>query len=149
MIQKKRVCFRKNDEAVLDLPLRLTVSIVIGMIALVAILSYICNPCLVPQKMVVAVTPHIVHLSGNDPENISVSISVNDTNHHPISGAAVILKGLGGASSGYTDENGGVILIIQVHLESGLSEGYLDVVIQVVCHDSFDQKDMIKVVKTR
>jgi hypothetical protein len=128
--------------------MRLTVSLVIGTVALIAILSYITNPCLFPERMIVSLTPIITTLPGSEPENVTFTVYVNETDGHPLSGASVIIKGLGGAGSGFSDHNGKVLIQIQVQLESGVYEGYLDISVKAACHEPFEQQDMIKVVKT-
>jgi hypothetical protein len=148
MIRKKRVYLVDNDHAVLGLPMRLTTSLVIGTIALIAIISYIMNPCLFPERLIVSVTPIVTTLPGNEPENVTFAVYVNETNGHPLSGASVIIKGLGGASSGFSDDNGKVLIQIQVQLESGVYEGYLDISVKATCHEPFEHQDMIKIVKT-
>jgi hypothetical protein len=147
-IRIKRVCFIVNEHAVLGLPMRLTVSLVIGTLALFAILSYILNPCLIPERMIVSVTPMVTTVSGAEPENVTLTVYVNETNSHPLGGASVIIKGLGGAGSGFSDNTGKVSIQLQVQLESGVYEGYLGIVVKAACHRSFEHQDMIKVVKT-
>jgi len=145
---KKRVYFIVNEHAVLGLPMRLTVSLVIGTVALIAILSYIMNPCLFPERMIVSLTPIVTMLPGSEPENVTFTVYVNETDGHPLSGASVIIKGLGGAGSGFSDDAGKVRIQIQVQLESGVYEGYLDISVKAACHESFEHQDMIKIVKT-
>jgi hypothetical protein len=147
-IRRKRLYFIVDEHAVLGLPMRLTVSLVIGTIALITILSFILNPCLFPERMLVSVTPYVTVLPGSEPENVSFTIYVNETDGHPLSGASVIIKGLGGAGSGFSDETGKTIIEIQVQLKDGIHEGYLDVLVNAACHESFEQQDMIKVVKS-
>lgn len=131
----------------LGLPMRLTVSLVIGTIVLVSILSVLLNPCFFPQPMVVTVTPMITVLSGDDLENISFIVFVNDTKAHPLMGASVIIKGLGGAGSGFSNKDGKAVIQLQVSLEQGLYEGYLDISVKATCHNPYEQQGIVKVVK--
>jgi hypothetical protein len=140
-------CFVRNNHAVLGLPMQLTVSLIIGTIALIAIVSFILNPCLFPQKMTVSATPMVLTIPGNEPVNVSCNVSVQETNGHALSGAIVIVKGLGGAGSGITNTTGITTITLQVRLEPGVYEGYLDVCVSNPCHERFEQLDMIKVVK--
>jgi hypothetical protein len=144
---KKRAYFIVNEHAVLGLPMRLTVSLVIGTVALIAILSYIMNPCLFPERLIVSVTPIVTTLPGSDPENVTFSVYVNETDGHPLSGASVIIKGLGGAGSGFSNDNGKVQIQLQVQLESGVYEGYLDISVKAAYHELFEHQDIIKLVK--
>jgi len=139
--------FIKNEKAVLGLPMRLTVSLIIGTVALVAILSYVMNPCLFPDRMIVSVNPMANIVSGNNSTDINITIYVNETNGYPIKNANVIIKGLTGIGANHTDENGKTIIRITVKLESGVNEGYLDVSVKAACHETFSQQDMIKILR--
>ncbi len=146
---KQLAAFIKNEKAVIDLPMRLTVSIIIGTVALVAILSFILNPCLFPSKMIISVDSIVNEIpSGNVSADFNLTISVSEADGRPIRNANVIIKGLGGIGSGSTDENGEITIQITVELEDGQYEGYLDVSIKAVCHETFSQNDMIKIVRT-
>jgi len=139
--------FIKNEKAVLGLPMRLTVSLIIGTVALVAILSYVMNPCLFPERMIVSVNPMVNIVSGNNSTDINITIYVNETNGYPIKNANVIIKGLTGVGANHTDENGKTIVHINVKLENGVNEGYLDVSVKAVCHETFSHQDMIKILR--
>ena len=139
--------FIKNEKAVLGLPMRLTVSLIIGTVALVAILSYVMNPCLFPDRMIVSVNPMVNIVSGNNSTDTNITIYVNETNGYPIKNANVIIKGLTGIGANHTDENGKTIIQITVKLESGVNEGYLDVSVKASCHETFSQQDMIKILR--
>ncbi len=139
--------FIKNEKAVLGLPMRLTVSLIIGTVALVAILSYVMNPCLFPDRMIVSVNPMVNIVSGNNSTDINITIYVNETNGYPIKNANVIIKGLTGIGANHTDENGKTIIQLTVKLESGVSEGYLDVSAKSADHETFSQQDMIKILR--
>ena len=138
----------RNNNAVLGLPLRIMVSLVIGTVALGAILSYILNPCLFPERLVVSVSPMMTTVSGDQPVNATFLVHVNDTKSHPICDARVIIKGLGGACSGYTDNQGKITLVVQVQLDPGIHEGYLGLSVSASCHEPFEQFDVIKIVRT-
>ena len=139
--------FIKNEKAVLGLPMRLTVSLIIGTVALVAILSYVMNPCLFPDRMIVSVNPMVNIVSGNNSTEINITIYVNETNGYPIKNANVIIKGLTGIGANHTDENGKTIIQITVKLENGVTEGYLDASVKAACHETFSQQDMIKILR--
>jgi hypothetical protein len=145
--EKKKQFFLKNEEAVLGLPMRLTISLIIGTIVLLAILTSILNPCLFPQRMLVSISPQVTMIQGIEPENISIMVFVNDTDGVPLSGAAVIIRGLGGAGSGFTDTAGKVMVSLQVQLEQGTYEGYLDVSVKLPRHISFEGQDSLKIAK--
>ena len=145
---KRMTAFIKNENAVLGLPMRLTVSIIIGTVALIAILSFIVNPCLFPGKMMISVDSMVNEIpAGNISADFNISVSVCEVDGHPIRNANVIIKGLGGIGSGYTDVNGETTIQISVGLEEGRYEGYLDVSVKAACYETFSQNDMIKIVK--
>lgn len=146
--QEKRVCFVRDDRAVLGLPMRLTVTLVIGTIALIAILSFMLNPCLFPERMLVSVTPNITTLSEDGPENVTYIVSVHGLDGHPLQGASIIITGLGGAGSGFSDESGTASILLKVQLENGVHEGYLDISVKAACHETFEHQDVIKVVQS-
>ncbi|MDH7516822.1 MAG: hypothetical protein QHH19_00485 [Candidatus Thermoplasmatota archaeon] len=139
--------FIKNKKAVLGLPMRLTVSLIIGAVALAAIVSYVLNPCLFPSKMIVSITPTMNIISGSDPVDLDIIVFVNEIDGHPIVNANVVVKGAGGLGSGVTDENGKTVIHITVKLEEGVNEDYLDVSVKAACRETFSQQDMIKIVK--
>jgi hypothetical protein len=148
MIPTKKVLSLKNEQAVLGLPMQLTVSLIIGTVALIAILSYILNPCIFPGRVIVTVSPMVSIISGEEPENVTFTVYVNGTDGTPLSGASVIIKGLGGASAGFTDTSGKALLTLMVQLENNTFEGYLNVEAKVPCHEPFEGSEMIKIVQT-
>jgi hypothetical protein len=145
--QKKILYFLKNESAVLGLPMRLTVSLIIGSIALIAILSTILNPCLFPHRMLVTISPQVTTVQGSDPENVSFTVFVNDSDGFPLSGASVIIKGLGGAGSGVSENDGKALVNLEIQLENGTYEGYLDISVRAPCHVPFEYQAIAKVVK--
>jgi hypothetical protein len=145
--RKYLIILISDNHAVLGLPLRVTVSLIIGMVALGAILSYIMNPCLFPERLIVTVNPMVTTISDNVTTNVSFLVHVNDTKGHSITGAKVIIKGLGGGCCGFTDNKGRTSLVLQVHLDPGIHEGYLGLSVDAACYESFEQSDIIKIVK--
>jgi len=145
--RKKIHYFLKNESAVLGLPMRLTVSLLIGSIVLIAILSTILNPCLFPHRIMVTISPQVTIVKGSDPENVSFIVFVNDSDGFPLIGASVIVKGLGGAGSGFSDNDGKAIVNLEIQLENGTYEGYLDISVRAPCHVPFEYQAIVKVVK--
>ena len=142
--------FLYDKYAVFGLPMRLTVSLLIGTIALIAILSYMLNPCLFPATMIVTVDPLMNTIPiGQESAMVNTTITVRDHDAHPVSDAIVLVNGLGGSGSGYTDRFGEIIISLNVTLEPGITEGYLDVSVKAPCLQPFNEQDMIKVVKER
>jgi hypothetical protein len=144
----KTLCyFLKNEAAVIGLPMRLTVSLIIGAIALIAILTMIINPCLFPHRLLVTLSPQVTIVHDGDPENVSFIVFVNDSDGFPLEGATVIIKGLGGAGSGVSGRDGKADVNLQVRLENSTYEGYLDISVRAPCHVPFEYEAIAKVVK--
>ena len=139
----------KNNYAVIGLPLRLTVSIVIGIIALSFILFYILNPCIFPAKMIVSIDPLINKIPlGFDEYEFEINITVKDRQGYPVKEANVLVKGLGDVFSNLTNENGITKIHIKPELQKGVYEGYLDIVVKAQCLETFSQNKIIKVVRS-
>ena len=79
LILEQRRLFASDKNAVIGLPMRLTVSLIIGALALLFILSYILDPCLFPGKMVVTVNPMVNIIPiGSDQAVFSINVHVSD-----------------------------------------------------------------------
>ena len=139
--------FIKNDVAVIGLPLRLTVSLIIASAALLAILTFILNPCLFPEKMIVSIEPIVNKIDIGNTKDFNIFVKVTTSKGRSIVNAQVILKGLNGVSSGYTNKDGEVNIPISATLEDGQNEGYIDINVKCSCFETFSQNSMIKVVR--
>ena len=146
-ISKNLQLFIKNDRAVFGMPMRLTVSIIIGIAAMIMIVAYILNPCLFPSKMVVSVDPLINVIDSGNSKDFNITVHVTDIEGRPIIGALVIIKGLGDVASANTNTAGNVDISINTTLQSGQNEGYLDLSVKYSCFERFSQVSMIKVVR--
>ncbi len=152
-MNSKPMFFRRgfivDQRAVLGLPMRLTVSLIIGVVALVVIFGFVFGVCLFPQKLVVDVEPVVHFVSGGSCGNFSINVTVTDSSGNPVKDASVIIKGLSGAGSNYTDSQGFASVNIEGCLKPGRSEGYFDVRVDASgCFERFSQVDMIKVVRS-
>ena len=144
----KIISILNNNRAVLGLPLRLTVCLIIGSAALMFILLYIYNPCLIPEKMVVDVDPLVnIIPKGKNKESFTIFVHVSDKNGFNIQDANIIIKGLGDAEINKTNEKGISKLELTPYLAPGINEGYLDIEIQSSCKESFSQNKLIKIVR--
>lgn len=139
--------FVQDDRAVIGMPMRLTVSIIIGVAAMIMIVGYILNPCLFPGKMVVSVDPLVNIITSGDSEDFDISVYVTDRDGRPITGALVIIKGLGDVGSDKTNTEGNVDITVTSTLQDGQNEGYLDISVKYSCFETFSQTSMIKVVR--
>lgn len=112
-MQGKR--FIEDEMGVEGLPVRLIVVLVVGMIALSAMVAAV-NSFKPPRTLTAAVT----EVSSKDGNLLQISsagegavektwtcyVNVTDDKGDPVSGASVILHGLGGAGSGMTNTKG-------------------------------------------
>jgi hypothetical protein len=135
-----------NEDAIVGLPLRLVVCLVIGMAALGSILGLMTSQDLLPRPMVVSVSP-MFGVVGNGTQNVSFVVSVQDPEGRGVGMATVVMSGLGGAGVGRTNASGGTVVSLSVCLEPGVLEGYLDVRVSAVRHPRFEQGSMVKVVR--
>jgi len=155
MIKEKRsklsrgfVSFVRNNNAVLGMPMRLTVVLIIGIIALIAIVAFILNPCLFPEKVIVSVEPTVNTITSGDEATFDITVYVSDREGNPIRDANVLIQGLEGAAAGITGNDGIAIVQISVRLEPGRIQGFLDVTVKAgTCYEKFSQSDMIAVIR--
>ena len=147
MSVKSEVGFLADEEAVIGLPLRIVVSLVIGMTALASIVSLITSVGVFSQPLVVSVSPMLGTVSGNGSQNVSFAVVVMDRAGHRIDAATVILSGLGGAGIGRTNASGSTWVQLPVSLQEGVWEGYLDVSVSAVAHPRYWQEAMVKIVR--
>lgn len=144
----KKLNLFENNNAVLGLPVRLTVSLIIGAAALSLILFYILNPCIFPKKMVVSVDPMVNIIPiGKNQETFSIKVIVKDDKGYPVKEASILVKGLGDIVSNNTNKDGESYIEISPELDNGVHEGYLDIIIKAQCLETFSQINYIKVVR--
>ncbi len=142
---RKERPFTRDSVAVLGLPLRMVVSLVIGMVALSAVLSQMLQPGLIPRPVAVVVTPMAAAVTDEGPWNVTLQVHVTDRSGRPFLGAAVLVTGLGGASAGRTDKDGRAAVTICINLSAGCYEGYLDVTVNAPRHDRWSAPGAVKV----
>jgi len=105
---KKNRSFKKNEKG-MELPINIVVMLVVGMVALAALLSIIpeSKKSLVVEIEKVdgndGITADIIHGGGS---TITTDLKVYDNDNNPVHGANVIISGGGGLGSSKTDENG-------------------------------------------
>lgn len=144
--KRRKILFDRN--AVIALPMRMTVSIVIGAAALSCILFFIVSPCLFPEKITVNASPVVKKIASRS-ETVSIDFEIKDKDGYPIKEANVRVIGLSGSGEGFTGGNGKTTVRLDVVLESGRSEGYLDVDVKAGgCYEDFVGNDMIKIIYT-
>jgi len=136
----------KDKKGVIDLPMRLMVTLIIGGAVLGMIVYYISSNCWIKENLQVNWYPSVITLSENI-DTYSVEIVVKDEKGNPIQNAFVTITGLGYAS-GKTDNKGNTKLDLTIELPEYRNEGYLDLEVRAGdCYKKFYQEDAIKVVR--
>ena len=132
--------------AVIDLPMRLVVTLIIGTVALSAIIAFVAQPCLLPQSLFVSMDPLVSSVNTSD-RNVSIQFTVTDDHHNPVKDALVTIKGNYVIKANRTDNNGWTILVFEVSISEGISEVFLDVVVKASCSTTRSFTNAIKIIK--
>ena len=138
--------FFSDSTAVIDLPMRLVVSLIIGTVALSAMIAFMIQPCLFPQVLSVSIDPLVSSINDTN-TNVSFHIHVTDDAGNPVTDANVIIKGYHNIKSNRTDHLGNTHISFSMHIPEGISESYLDVIVKASCAATRSMTDCIKIVK--
>jgi len=135
-----------DERGVVDLPLRLVVTMIVGGIILGLIIYYISTNCFLMKNMQVIWQPSLLKIKGENGK-CEIEIRVDDEKGNPLRNAVVTVTGLGGADSGITGEDGKVLLHLNITIGER-KEGYLDIRVSCdKCYKDFYEENAIKVVK--
>jgi len=159
-IQNNKNIFQ-NDSAI-ELPINIVVMLVVGMVALAALIAIIPPPT---KNMSVNIDISGIQgtlKSGNtvivdaatavDPLTLVVKITATDPDGNPVRDANVVLRGLGGVATNTTDIDGVSTLITdtaQVKLGANQNEGTMDLTITANGFYDYDKTDAVMIVKTK
>ena len=152
----------KNDSAI-ELPINIVVMLVVGMVALAALIAIIPPPT---KNMSVNIDESGIQGSALKPGNtiivdaatavdslvLEVKITATDPDGNPVRDANVVLRGLGGVATSTTDINGVATLITdtaQVKLGANQNEGTMDLTITANGFYDYDKTDAVMIVKTK
>jgi len=148
----------KNDEAVEGLPVRLIVVLVVGVIALAAMVAAVNG--FKPQKSMSASVYEVggkdgnmlmVPKAGSGPaeHNWTCRVKVVDAKGDPVEGASVIVHGLSGAGSDVTDRYGVAYLskTNNVNLNSNQNSGYMTLEVSASGYNTYKNENAIAVVR--
>lgn len=135
-----------DERGVVDLPLRLVVTMIFGAIILGLIVYYISTNCFLMKNMQVAWKPSLVEINGGNGK-CEIEIRVKDEKGNPLRNAVVTVMGLGGADSEITGKDGKVILHLNITIGER-REGYLNIKVSYnSCYRDFYEENAIKVVR--
>jgi hypothetical protein len=143
---KKNRSFRQNEKG-MELPINIVVMLVVGMVALAALLSIIpeSKKNLIVEVesvdngdgLISGVTTNIIHGGGG---NITANLKVYDNDNNPVHGANVIISGGGGLGSDKTDETGtATVLVDDVMIR--FNQDSLDLQLIVKANGFYDYRD--------
>ncbi|MGP8337540.1 MAG: carboxypeptidase regulatory-like domain-containing protein [Methanosarcinaceae archaeon] len=157
---KNKNMFR-NDSAI-ELPINIVVMLVVGMVALAALIAIIPPPT---KNMSVNIDKSGIDgdtlESGNtiivgasaaqNPLVIKVVITATDPDGNPVRDANVVLRGLGGVATSTTGIDGTATLTTKtakVKLGANQNEGTMDLTITANGFYDYDKTDAVMIVKT-
>ena len=144
-LKKQLLPFFTDDCAVIDLPLRMLVSLVIGLISLTVILSFVFQPSLFEQELIVSIHPSIAVINQTNPETHFL-ITVSDEQAHLISQAQVIVHADTFIKYNMTDNNGETTIKVNTTTQTDQYETFADVKVKASGYQSFFGKDLIKII---
>ncbi len=158
----KNTSLLSNDNAI-ELPINIVVMLVIGMVALAALIAIIPPPTknmsvnidesgLGHSDMSPGNTIIVDAATAEDPLEITVRITATDPDGNPVRDANVVLRGMGGVATGTTDMHGTATLVTdpaRVKLGANQNEGTMDLKISANGFYDYEKKDAVMVVKTR
>ena len=151
----------QNDSAI-ELPINIVVMLVVGMVALAALIAIIPPPT---KNMSVNIdesgitgtlesgnTIIVNALTAQDELTLEVRITATDPDGNPVRDANVVLRGLGGVATNTTDIDGKAVLITdtaQVKLGANQNEGTMDLTITANGFYDYGMTDAVMIVKTK
>ncbi len=154
------------DDSAIELPINIVVMLVVGMVALAALIAIIPPPT---KNMAVNIDETGEQAAGTNPGNtvivdstvasspftVITKISVKDPDGYPVRDANVVLRGLGGVATNVTDDTGCCVLVTdsssngaQVSLGTNQNEGSMDLTISADGFYDYEKTDAVRVVRT-
>lgn len=144
-ISTHRFELHHSDSAVLDLPMYLVVTLIIGILALTSIISMMILPVFPSETPHVTIHPLIKSVNTSN-FVISYQVQVIDTDHRPLSDAHVIIKNVDTIAVNTTNQTGSATLMVQGNIPLGLHETYFDVIVKSSKYPTFTSENMLKIV---
>ncbi|KXS43769.1 MAG: hypothetical protein AWU59_942 [Methanolobus sp. T82-4] len=154
------------DDSAIELPINIVVMLVVGMVALAALIAIIPPPT---KNMAVTIdavglnststspgnTVIVSSATANSPFAIDVELSVTDPDGYPVRDANVVLRGLGGVATSVTDDDGYCMLTTsntssgdEISLGANQNEGSMDLTISADGFYDYEKTDAVRVVRT-
>ena len=137
--------FLMGNDSVVDLPMYLVVTLIIGSVALASILSMIFLPSFTIETPLVFVEPLLTSINTSN-GTIQYHVRVTTPTHQPLSNAHVIIKNQQSIATNSTNASGETIVTIQATIPPGLQETYFDVIVKSPRYQTFTNINMLKVI---
>ena len=154
----RRKGFKKDEDGVEGLPVRLIVVLVVGVIALSAMVAAVNS--FKPQRTLTAAVTEVSSKAGNllqvsNSGEGTVSktwtcyVNVSDDKGDPVSGASVIVHGLGGAGSGVSNTKGVAYIskTNDIRLNPNQNSGYLTLEVNAPGFYQYKNENALAVVR--
>lgn len=154
-----------NDSAI-ELPINIVVMLVVGMVALAALIAIIPPPTknmsvnvdqagLSSTTLAAGNTILVDSTIAANPFDVIVEISAKDPDGYPVRGANVVLRGLGGAATGVTDDTGKCTLTAgtsaggaPISLGANQNEGTMDLKVTANGFYDYEKTNAVMIVRT-
>lgn len=134
-----------NELAMIDLPMRMLVSLTIGLISITVILSFLFQPALFDQEVIVTIHPSVAIVNETNPETF-FTVTVSDEQAHRIPHAQVVLHGDSFVQSNMTDNKGQTTIEVNITIPAHQYETFADVRVKASGYQTFFEQDLIKIV---
>lgn len=135
----------EDDNAVIDLPLYLVITLIIGLFVLGSILSMIFIPTFFTPHPIISVSPVLTPIN-NTTASIQYQITVHTPEQTPITNAHVIIKNQDTIATNTTNNTGMATIVIHPIIPPGLHETYFDVIVRTASYQPFHHQNMLKVI---
>jgi hypothetical protein len=134
-----------HDSAVIDLPMYLVITLIIGLVALGSILSMIVLPSFFAPTPQISADPLVAIINSSD-ASINYHIHVTSVENSPIEDAHVIIKNTNVIATNKTNTSGWTTVSVQPKIPSGLHETYFDVIVKSPSYQQVTYNHMLKVI---
>lgn len=152
-----------NNEKAMELPINIVVMLVVGMVALAALIAIIPPPTknmsvnideagLQGNSLSAGNTIIVDAITAQNPLTVVIKITATDPDGNPVRNANAVLRGLGGVATNTTDINGETLLATttaQLRMGANQNEGTMDLTITANGFYDYEKKDSVMIIKTK
>ncbi len=134
-----------NTKAVIDLPMRLMVMLIIGVVSLAAILSFLVQPGFIDPDLTVRINPYIIYANQTNTLH-QFSVTITNDEQKPVANAHVIFQNQDDVVSNSTDQTGTTTLLFNSTTEFHRYESFINVNVKAQNYQDFHAADLIKII---